>query len=98
MPGGFSGWPAVCVSRSRTVIGRLGFLRVSVSAVLESKSICPLNSGRCFSTGSSSDSFPSSTNSMIPIAVIGLVIDMMRKMASLGIGCAESRRWLPTAS
>ena len=98
-PGGNPpGRPDVCVSKSRIVIGRDGFLSVNESPSRDAISSCPLNSGRCFSTGSSTDSFPSSCKIMIPIAVIGLVIDAMRKTASFGIGCRVSIRDKPTPS
>ncbi len=87
MPGGrLSGMPEVCVSRSRRVIGRGGFLSVTESSDRVATIIRPTNSGRCFSTGSSIASFPSSASIMTAIAVIGLVIEAMRKSVSGRIG------------
>ena len=44
------------------------------------------NSGRCFSTGSSSASLPSSTSIMKAVAVIGLDCEAIQKSASAAIG------------
>src|SRR5436190_15164270 len=52
--------PDVCVSKSRNMIVRGAFLRVMVSPLLLSINHWFLNSGRYFSTGSSTDSLPSS--------------------------------------
>ena len=80
------------------MIGRFGFLKTSLSPSFESTISCSLNSARYFSTGSSTESFPSSTSIMIAMAVIGLVIEAIRNRASIGIANFCSRFRLPTAS
>ena len=80
------------------MIGRDGFLSVMVSPDCSATSIWPRNSGRCFSTGSSTASFPSSTSIMMPMAVIGLVIEAIRKRVSDRIGRSFSTSRRPMAS
>ena len=50
-----------------------------------------------FDTGSSRPSLPCSYSIMIATLVIGLVIEAMRKMASVRIGFFSSRSAMPTA-
>ena len=51
------------------------------------------NSGKCFSTGSLRASLPSSIRIITPVAVTGLVIDMIWKIESVRIGFLLSRSW-----
>ena len=80
--------PEVCVSRWRIV----------TCAGLPSAVLRPLNSGRYFSTGSSTESLPSSWSIMTAVAVIGLVIEAIQKMASGRIGLSAAMSALPIAS
>ena len=68
------GWPEVCVSRSRIVIGREGFFKTRRSFARSLTIHFPLNSGRCFSTASSTDSFPSSCSIRMHTPANGLVM------------------------
>ena len=71
--------PEVCVNRCRSSTGLSDFSnRLS------------LNSGNHLAAGSSGESFPSSARIMMPMAVIGLVIEAMRKSVSLVIGALDS--------
>ena len=80
--------PEVCVSRWR-IVSRAGL----PSAVLSS-----LNSGRYFSTGSSTESLPSSWSIRTAVAVMGLVIEAIQKIVSGRIGLFSAMSALPIAS
>ena len=80
--------PEVCVSRWR-IVTRAGL----PSAVFR-----PSNSGRCFSTGSSTESLPSSWSIRTAVAVIGLVIEAIQKIVSGRIGLPAAMSALPVAS
>ncbi len=86
--GEISPMPEVCVSRWR-IVTRAGL----PSAVLS----CA-NSGMCFSTGSSTDSLPSSWSINTAVAVIGLVIDAIQKMVSGRMGRSLAMSAFPVAS
>ena len=77
------------------VIGRDGRLTARALRSMDWLSIIHWvrNSGRCFSTGSPRASFPSSIRIMIPVAVTGLVMDMIWKIESVRITFLLSRSW-----
>ena len=68
------------------------------SGFLPSTTFWPLNSGRYFSTASSSVSLPSSTSSISAVPVMGLVCDAIQKSASGFITRWVARSANPTAS
>ena len=78
--------PAVCERTSRTVIGCAGFFSTSRPSPFSATTIWPRNSGRYFSTGSSSRTFPSSTSIIRAVAVIGFDIEAIQKRSSTFIG------------
>ena len=80
--------PEVCVSRWRIVI----------VTGLPSTDLRSLNSGKCFWTGSSTDSFPSSWSMRTAVAVTGLVIEAIQKIVSGCIGLLAVISALPIAS
>ena len=74
-------------------MGRAGFFNAPCTC-----SIWPRNSGRCFSTGSLTESRPASASIMMAVPVKGLVIDMIWKIESLRMGFLFSMSCQPTAS
>ena len=83
--------PLVCDRISLTVMGWDAFLSTTRSRLFFSTTIWPWNSGRYFSTGSSSRNFPASTSIMSAVAVIGLDIEAIQKIASVCIGTLAPR-------
>ena len=67
---------------SRTVIGRAGGLRSICCLSASTASICPLKSGRYFSTGSSRRTLPSSTSIISAVAVMGFEIEAIQTRLS----------------
>ncbi len=74
--------PLVCERTFRTVIGWAGFFRTSRPSSFSATTIWPRNSGRYFSTGSSSRTLPSSTSIISAEAVIGFDIEAIQKRSS----------------
>ena len=63
-----------------------GFFSTALPFSSPALSICPLNSGKYFSTASSTFTLPSSTSIIRAVAVIGLVIEAIQKRLSVRIG------------
>ena len=82
--------PKVKVSRSRTVIGRFAGTVSSTGPSRLFSTWRSASSGRKSSTGSSSRSLHSSTRISVAAAVIGLVIEAMRKIVSRRIGASPN--------
>ena len=80
------------VSRSRTVIGRCAGTVSSSGPSRRFRTWRSASSGSSRSTGSSSRSLHSSTRIMVAAAVIGLVIEEMRKIVSRRIGSRAADR------
>jgi hypothetical protein len=78
--------PKVKVSRSRTVIARPAGTVSSSGPSIRRSTRRPDSSGSSRSTGSSSVISPSATSARVAAAVIGLVVEEMRKMESLAVG------------
>ena len=76
-----NGRPLVWLRISRTVIGCFGLLSSTCSLSCSTASHWPLNSGRYFSTGSSSFTLPSSTSIIKAVAVIGLDCEAIQNTA-----------------
>src|SRR5665213_114800 len=83
-----SGMPELWVSRCR---------RVTICS-LPSAVLRWASSGMYLPTGSSTESFPSSCNIMIAVAVIGLVIEAIQNIASVFIGSFLPTSAMPCAS
>ena len=92
------GRPLVCERTFLTVIGWRGLFKSSWSWSRSTASICPWNSGRYFSTGSSTFTLPSSTRIISAAAVIGLDIEAIQKRLSVCIGLWAATSAKPTAS
>ena len=86
------------VSRSSTVTGRPAGTVSSTGAFGRRSTGRPASSGSNRSMGSSSAIRPSWTSVSAATAVTGLVMDVMRKMASGWIGSLPPAAALPTAS
>ena len=78
--------PLVWLRMFLTVIGCLGFRSSTWSLSCSAMNICPLNSGRYFSTGSSTFTLPSSTSIISAVAVIGLDCEAIQNRLSVCIG------------
>jgi hypothetical protein len=90
--------PSVKVSRSRTVIGRrAGTVSPTGPSSCRRTRRCAI-SGSQRSAGASSVSTPSSTSIITAVAVIGFVIDAMRKIVSRRIGAVPPSAVVPTMS
>jgi len=90
--------PSRNVSRSSRVIARrAGTVSSSVLSRLRSTRRAA-SSGGSASMAPSSSSTPSSTRAMASTAVIGLVSDAIRKMASRGIGVRSPNALVPITS
>ena len=83
-------YPARKVSRSCTVIGRTAGTTSSTGPAGVRTTVGDASSGSHGSTGSSSAIRPSSTSIITAAAVIGLVIEAIRKIESLAIGDVPS--------
>src|SRR2546421_8543715 len=83
------------VSRSRTVIGRFAGTVSSSGPSSRFNTLRSASSGSQRSTGSSSRSLHSSTRIIVATAMIGLVIEEMRKMVSRRMGGASADRLRP---
>ena len=90
--------PMVKVSRSRTVIGRCAGTVSSRSASGRFSTCRLASSGSSRFTGSSSRRAHSSIRIMAAAAVMGLVIEEMRKIVSRRIGSSEPAAIAPIAS
>ncbi len=86
------------VSRSRKVTGRLAGTTSSIGPSMLLSTLRSAISGSSRSTGSSRRSLPSSTRIIAATAVIGLVMDAIRKMLSRFRGVPRSRSCMPTTS
>jgi hypothetical protein len=93
-----AGRPEVWRSRSRTLGSRSGSSSTSPSSDSPAKTRSPRSSGTNFETRSSSPKRPSSHSIIAATLAIGLVIEWMRKIASVRIGRPASRSAMPTAS
>ena len=90
-------YPARKVSRSATVIGRAAGTTSSTGEAGVRTTTGAASSGSHRWTGSSSAIRPSSTSIMTAAAVIGLVIDAMRKIESPPMGAPPGTPAVPTA-
>ena len=95
--------PAVCVSRSRIVIGRLAATTATglpgdASAGGGTTTLVALNAGMNLWSGSLSRMRPSSTSIMMATLVIAFDCDAMRNMESFCIGTLRSMSARPAAS
>src|SRR6185437_11055979 len=79
-------YPARKVSRSATVIGLIAGTTSSTGPAGVRTTAGEASSGSHGATGSSSVIWPSSTSIITAAAVMGLVIEAMRKIESLAIG------------
>ncbi len=86
------------VSRSAVVTGRSAATVSSRGPSVRRSTRRPASSGRSRSTGSSNASRPSWTSNSVATAVTGLVIDVMRKMASRLSGWLPPTAAVPMAS
>ena len=86
------------MSRSRSVIARLAGTVSSSGLSMRLRTLRLASSGSKGSTGSSSRSFASSTRIIAAAAVMGLVIDAMRKIVSRHIGSLPPKAFTPIAS
>ena len=91
-------YPAREVSRSKTVIGRAAGTTSSTGLAGVRTTLGSASSGSQRATGSSSAIRPSSTSIMTAAAVIGLVIDAKRKIASRAIGAPPTAAEPTTAT
>ncbi len=90
--------PIVKVRRSRTRMGRSAGTTHPRGASSCSRTVRPASSGRRRSTGSSRRKRPSSTQLSATTAVMGLVMEEMRKSASRPRGRVPSRSAWPSTS
>src|SRR6266849_3424596 len=86
------------VSRSRSVIARFAGTVSSSGLSMRLRTLRFASSGNSGSTGSSRRSFASSTRIMAAAAVIGFVIEAMRKIVSRRIGSLPPKAFTPIAS
>ncbi len=86
------------LSRSRALIGRLAGTVSSSGPSMRFNTLRLASSGSRWSTGSSSRSLHSSSRIIVATAVIGLVIEVMRKMVSRRIGSLPPTALLPITS
>jgi hypothetical protein len=86
------------VSRSRTVIGRCAGTVSFRGPSSRRSTLRSASSGSRRSTGSSSRSVHSSTRIIVATAVIGLVIEEMRKIVLRPIGPSAPSAFAPIAS